>query len=128
MIACERPEAFPYLSSKLWRPYPTRCWPRGARTRHLQMPSPRAGFRGQANTAPAFDGVISEASFWLEVDPVTGGKRALRERLAQAYAIADRWRAELSEDERRAADYLLVKNCGFPAYMAGAFSSAALGI
>jgi 3-hydroxyacyl-CoA dehydrogenase / enoyl-CoA hydratase / 3-hydroxybutyryl-CoA epimerase len=88
----------------------------------------RAGFRGQANTAPAFDGVLAEASFWLEAEPVTGGKRALRERLAQAYAVADRWRAEFSEDECRAADYLLVKNCGFPAYMAGAFSSDAPGI
>ena len=77
---------------------------------------------------PAFDGVIAEASFWLEIEPVAGGKRALRERLAQAYAVADKWRAELSEEERRAADYLLVKNCGFPAYIAGAFSSAAPGI
>jgi 3-hydroxyacyl-CoA dehydrogenase/enoyl-CoA hydratase/3-hydroxybutyryl-CoA epimerase len=87
----------------------------------------RAGFRGHASPAP-FDDVIAEASFWLETEPATGGKRALRERLGQAYAVADRWRAELSEDERRAADYLLVKNCGFPAYMAGAFSSAAPGI
>jgi 3-hydroxyacyl-CoA dehydrogenase / enoyl-CoA hydratase / 3-hydroxybutyryl-CoA epimerase len=87
----------------------------------------RAGFRGQASPAP-FDGVIAEASFWLEKEPATGGKRALRERLARAYAVADRWRAEFSEDQRRAADYLLVKDCGFPAYMAGAFSSAAPGI
>ena len=87
----------------------------------------RAGFREHARPA-SFDGVIAEASFWLETEPATGGKRALRERLAQAYAVADSWRAELSEDERRAADYLLVKNCGFPAYMAGAFSSAAPGI
>jgi 3-hydroxyacyl-CoA dehydrogenase / enoyl-CoA hydratase / 3-hydroxybutyryl-CoA epimerase len=88
----------------------------------------RAGFRGHASPAPAFDGVIAEASFWPEVEPVTVGKRALRQRLAQVYAVADRWRTELSEDERRAADYLLVKNCGFPAYIAGVFSSAAPGI
>jgi 3-hydroxyacyl-CoA dehydrogenase / enoyl-CoA hydratase / 3-hydroxybutyryl-CoA epimerase len=87
----------------------------------------RAGFRGHASPPP-FDGVTAEASFWLETEPATGGKCALRERLGRAYAVADRWRAELSEDERRAADYLLVKNCGFPAYMAGAFSSAAPGI
>ncbi|MEA2890391.1 MAG: 3-hydroxyacyl-CoA dehydrogenase / enoyl-CoA hydratase / 3-hydroxybutyryl-CoA epimerase [Bradyrhizobium sp.] len=84
----------------------------------------RAGFRGLTRPVPAFDGVIAQAAFWLEAEPVTDGKRALRERLARAYAVADEWRARLSEDERRAADYLLVKNCGFPAYMGGAFSSA----
>jgi 3-hydroxyacyl-CoA dehydrogenase/enoyl-CoA hydratase/3-hydroxybutyryl-CoA epimerase len=88
----------------------------------------RAGFRGSASPVPAFDGVIAQAAFWLEAEPVTDGKRALRERLARAYAVADEWRTRLSEDERRAADYLLVKNCGFPAYMGGAFSSAAPGI
>ena len=84
----------------------------------------RAGFHGPASPAPAFDGVIAQAAFWLEAEPVTDGKRVLRERLARAYAVADKWRVNLSEDERRAADYLLVKNCGFPAYMGGAFSSA----
>ena len=88
----------------------------------------RAGFRGTATAAPAFDGVILQAEFWLEAEPVTDGKRALREHLARAYAVAEKWRARLSEDERRAADYLLVKNCGFPAYMGGAFSSAQPGI
>jgi 3-hydroxyacyl-CoA dehydrogenase / enoyl-CoA hydratase / 3-hydroxybutyryl-CoA epimerase len=88
----------------------------------------RAGFRGTAAAAPAFDGVIAQADFWLEAEPVTDGKRALREHLARAYAVAEKWRAQLSEDERRAADYLLVKNCGFPAYMGGAFSSAQPGI
>jgi 3-hydroxyacyl-CoA dehydrogenase / enoyl-CoA hydratase / 3-hydroxybutyryl-CoA epimerase len=87
----------------------------------------RAGFGGPASGAPAFDGVIAQAAFWLEAEPVTDGKRALRERLARAHAAADEWRVKLSEDERRAADYLLVKNCGFPAYMGGAFSSARPG-
>ncbi|MHB8267128.1 enoyl-CoA hydratase-related protein [Bradyrhizobium sp.] len=88
----------------------------------------RAGFREPESAVPAFDGVIAQAAFWLEAEPVTDGKRALRERLARAYAVADEWRTRLSEDERRAADYLLVKNCGFPAYMGGAFSSAAPSI
>ena len=87
----------------------------------------RAGFNGQAGKPPAFDGVIAQESFWLEAEPVTPGKRALRERLVRAYAVADQWRSKLSEDERRAADYLLVKNCGFPAYMGGAFASAQSG-
>ena len=87
----------------------------------------RAGFHGPTSKAPAFDGVIAQAAFWLEAEPVTDGKRALRECLAQAYAVAGQWRPKLSEDERRAADYLLVKNCGFPAYMGGAFASAQPG-
>lgn len=87
----------------------------------------RAGFRGPASPAPAFDGVTSQAAFWLESEPITDGKCALRERLARAYAVADKWRGRLSEDERRAADYLLVKQCGFPAYMDGVFSSGQLG-
>src|SRR6266436_1392050 len=81
----------------------------------------RAGFHGPANKAPAFDGVIAQAAFWSEAEPVTDGKLALRERLAKACVIASKWQARLSEDERRAADYLLVKNVGFPAYMGGVF-------
>jgi 3-hydroxyacyl-CoA dehydrogenase/enoyl-CoA hydratase/3-hydroxybutyryl-CoA epimerase len=83
----------------------------------------RAGFRGQVTPAQAFDGVISQAAFWSEAEPVTDGKLALRERLAKACVVAGKWRARLSEDERRAADYLLVKNAGFPAYMGGVFAS-----
>jgi 3-hydroxyacyl-CoA dehydrogenase/enoyl-CoA hydratase/3-hydroxybutyryl-CoA epimerase len=86
----------------------------------------RAGFRGP-NKAPAFDGTIAQSAFWLETEPVTDDKRALRARLAGAYAVADKWRATFSEDQRRAADYLLVTKHGFPAYMAGAFSSAEPG-
>jgi 3-hydroxyacyl-CoA dehydrogenase/enoyl-CoA hydratase/3-hydroxybutyryl-CoA epimerase len=87
----------------------------------------RAGFGRPASPAAAFDGVIAQGAFWLEAEPVTAGKRALRERLARAYAVAADWRSRLSEDERRAADYLLVKNCGFPAYMGGAFSAGPPG-
>jgi 3-hydroxyacyl-CoA dehydrogenase / enoyl-CoA hydratase / 3-hydroxybutyryl-CoA epimerase len=83
----------------------------------------RAGFRGQATPTQAFDGVISQAASWLEAEPVTDGKLALRERLAKAYVVAGEWQARLSEDERRAADYLLIKNFGFPAYMGGLFAS-----
>jgi 3-hydroxyacyl-CoA dehydrogenase/enoyl-CoA hydratase/3-hydroxybutyryl-CoA epimerase len=86
----------------------------------------RAGFH-RPSKAPAFDGVIAQSAFWLEAEPVTDGKRALRERLARAYAVADKWRAGFSEDQRRAADYLMVKNHGFPAYVAGAFSSVEPG-
>jgi 3-hydroxyacyl-CoA dehydrogenase / enoyl-CoA hydratase / 3-hydroxybutyryl-CoA epimerase len=87
----------------------------------------RAGFSGLPIPVPAFDGVIARAAFWLEAEPVTEGKLALRERLASAYAVAAKWRGRLNEDERRAADYLLVKKCGFPAYMGGVFSSGQPG-
>ena len=83
----------------------------------------RAGFRGQATPAQAFDGVISQAAFWSEAEPVTDGKLALRERLAKACVVAGKWQARLSEEECRAADYLLVKKFGFPAYMGGVFAS-----
>jgi 3-hydroxyacyl-CoA dehydrogenase/enoyl-CoA hydratase/3-hydroxybutyryl-CoA epimerase len=85
-----------------------------------------AGFHGPGK-APAFNGVIGQSGFWLEAEPVTDGKRALCERLAKAYAVADKWRATFSEDQRRVADYLLVTKYGFPAYLAGAFSSAQPG-
>lgn len=87
----------------------------------------RAGFQGPLGPTSAFDGVVAQTSFWLEAEPDTEGKRALRERLAHAYAVADKWRNKFSEDQRRAADYLLVKNHGFPAYLGGAFSFAEPG-
>jgi 3-hydroxyacyl-CoA dehydrogenase/enoyl-CoA hydratase/3-hydroxybutyryl-CoA epimerase len=87
----------------------------------------RAGFGGASAQAPAFDGVIAEAVYWLEAEPITDGKRALRERLVDACDVASKWRAQLSDGECRAADYLLVKNCGFPAYMGGPFSSGQFG-
>ena len=87
----------------------------------------RAGFQEPGRAMPAFDGAIAQTSFWLEAEPDSEGKRALRERLAQAYAVADQWRRKFSEDERRAADYLLVTKHGFPAYLGGAFSFAQPG-
>jgi 3-hydroxyacyl-CoA dehydrogenase/enoyl-CoA hydratase/3-hydroxybutyryl-CoA epimerase len=84
----------------------------------------RAGFRGAAaDDAPAFDGVIAQADFWLEAEPVTDGKLAMRQRLASACAVAGKWRDRFSEAELRAADYLLVTKFGFPAYMGGVFAS-----
>jgi 3-hydroxyacyl-CoA dehydrogenase/enoyl-CoA hydratase/3-hydroxybutyryl-CoA epimerase len=87
----------------------------------------RAGFSGPPIPVPAFDGDIAQAAFWLEAEPVTEGKLALRKRLASADAVAGKWRGRLAEDERRAADYLLVKKWGFPAYLGGVFSSGELG-
>jgi 3-hydroxyacyl-CoA dehydrogenase / enoyl-CoA hydratase / 3-hydroxybutyryl-CoA epimerase len=94
----------------------------GSRDAVLANAFARAGFRGPAAAVPAFGGVIAQAAFWLEAEPDTDGKVALRKRLANAYVAADRWRDRLSEEERRAADYLLVKNVGYPAYMGGVFA------
>jgi 3-hydroxyacyl-CoA dehydrogenase/enoyl-CoA hydratase/3-hydroxybutyryl-CoA epimerase len=84
----------------------------------------RAGFRGMPAPAAPFDGDIAQAGFWLDAEPVTAGKSALRERLARAGVVADKWRSRLSKEEQRAADYLLVKEFGFPAYMGGVFAQA----
>lgn len=80
----------------------------------------RAGFAAPSH---AFDGVIAQSTYWLETDPATEGKMALRERLERASALADPWRKQFSPEQRRAADYLLVKNSGFPAYLGGVFAS-----
>jgi len=83
----------------------------------------RAGFRGMSVPA-AFDGDIAHSGFWLEAEPATAGKSALRERLARADVVTGKWRSRLSKEEQRAADYLLVKEFGFPAYMGGVFAEA----
>jgi 3-hydroxyacyl-CoA dehydrogenase/enoyl-CoA hydratase/3-hydroxybutyryl-CoA epimerase len=83
----------------------------------------RAGFRQSSAASAAFDGVPLDGSFWLEEEPTTKGKTALRERLASVHIVAEGWRARLSDEERRAADYLLVKEAGFPAYLGGVFAA-----
>ena len=113
MIVFARREAFRRPSNRPWRRYPRRCRP--AQDATLADAFARAGFHGQSK-ASAFDGVIAQSAFWLEAEPVTDGKRALRERLARAYAVAEQMAGRFSEDQRRAADYLLVTKYGFPAY------------
>jgi 3-hydroxyacyl-CoA dehydrogenase / enoyl-CoA hydratase / 3-hydroxybutyryl-CoA epimerase len=82
-----------------------------------------AGFRGPALPRPAFDGAVSDHAFWFEAEPATDAKRALRRHLAGVNEAAGQWRSRLSEEERRAADYLLVKEFGFPAYLGGVFAA-----
>jgi 3-hydroxyacyl-CoA dehydrogenase / enoyl-CoA hydratase / 3-hydroxybutyryl-CoA epimerase len=83
----------------------------------------RAGFRRDSLQRPAFDGVVSDQAFWFEAEPATDAKRALRRHLAGVHEAAGQWRSKLSEEERRAADYLLVKEFGFPAYLGGVFAA-----
>jgi 3-hydroxyacyl-CoA dehydrogenase / enoyl-CoA hydratase / 3-hydroxybutyryl-CoA epimerase len=83
----------------------------------------RAGFRRSSAASATFDGAPPDGSFWLEGEPTTKVKAALRERLADVNSAAEGWRARLSDEERRAADYLLVKNVGFPAYLGGVFAT-----
>jgi len=82
----------------------------------------RAGFRVDQRRAD-FDGRIAGAVYWIDDEPRTSGKELLRARLAAAYATAASWRSQLDEQERRAADYLLVTQRGFPAYLGGLFAA-----
>jgi 3-hydroxyacyl-CoA dehydrogenase/enoyl-CoA hydratase/3-hydroxybutyryl-CoA epimerase len=83
----------------------------------------RAGFRVEQAQKPTFDGWISGAIYWFDDEPNTWGKKRLRARLAEAEAAAAGWRCRLDEAERRAADYLLVTQEGFPAYLGGLFAA-----
>lgn len=83
----------------------------------------RAGFRVDGQRKASFDGRIAGDVYWHDDEPRTWGKELLRARLAEADAAAATWRSELDEAERRAADYVLVTQQGFPAYLGGLFAA-----
>ena len=83
----------------------------------------RAGFRLDGGQKAIFDGTIAGTAYWFDDEPKTRGKELLRARLADAEAAAARWRPAFDEAERRAADYLLVTQKGFPAYLGGLFAA-----
>ena len=83
----------------------------------------RAGFRLDGGRKAIFDGAIAGTAYWFDDEPKTRGKELLRARLADAEAAAARWRPAFDEAERRAADYLLVTQKGFPAYLGGLFAA-----
>jgi 3-hydroxyacyl-CoA dehydrogenase/enoyl-CoA hydratase/3-hydroxybutyryl-CoA epimerase len=83
----------------------------------------RAGFRADPPRKADFDGRTTGALYWHDDEPRTWGKELLRARLAGADAVAATWRSQLDEPERRAADYLLVTEKGFPAYLGGLFAA-----
>jgi 3-hydroxyacyl-CoA dehydrogenase / enoyl-CoA hydratase / 3-hydroxybutyryl-CoA epimerase len=93
------------------------------REKELSEAFARAGFRVDAPGEADFDGHIAGALYWLEDEPQTWGKCLLRARLADAEAAAAGWRAQLDESERRAADYVLVIEAGFPSYLGGLFTA-----
>ena len=93
------------------------------RGKELSESFSRAGFRADTTQKPVFDGRISGATYWFDDEPKTWGKELLRARLGEAEAVATRWRSELDEAERRAADYLLVTREGVPAYLGGLFAA-----
>ncbi|MCA6121362.1 enoyl-CoA hydratase/isomerase family protein [Bradyrhizobium sp. WSM 1704] len=84
----------------------------------------RAGFGCDGQRKASFDGWIAGGVYWHDDEPESWGKELLRARLAAADAAAARWRYELDESERRAADYVLVTQLGFPAYLGGLFAVA----
>src|SRR6266403_5632228 len=93
------------------------------RGKELSQSFARAGFRVDKPQKAVFDGRISGAAYWFDDEPKTRGKERLRARLAEAEAVAAGWRSQLDEAERRAADYLLVTQEGFPAYLGGLFAA-----
>ncbi|MEH2486311.1 enoyl-CoA hydratase-related protein [Bradyrhizobium sp. AZCC 2230] len=83
----------------------------------------RAGFRVEQPRRADLDGRVTNAVYWHDDEPRTWGKDLLRARLADAEAAAAGWRTQLDEAERRAADYVLVTQAGFPAYLGGLFAA-----
>jgi 3-hydroxyacyl-CoA dehydrogenase/enoyl-CoA hydratase/3-hydroxybutyryl-CoA epimerase len=83
----------------------------------------RAGFRVNHPHRANFDGRVAGAVYWHDGEPRTWGKDLLRARLTDAEAAAVPWRSQLDESERRAADYVLVTQEGFPAYLGGLFAA-----
>ena len=93
------------------------------RGKELSEAFARAGFRVDAPQKADFDGHIAGALYWLEDEPRSWGKSLLCARLADAGAVAARWQSQLDESEKRAADYVLVTQAGFPAYLGGLFAA-----
>ncbi|MES5482677.1 enoyl-CoA hydratase-related protein [Bradyrhizobium sp. INPA03-11B] len=89
----------------------------------LSVAFARAGFHIDGQRKPDFDGRIAGDVYWHEDEPNSWGKDLLRARLADADAAAAGWRRQLNEAERRAADYVLVTQRGFPAYLGGLFAA-----
>jgi 3-hydroxyacyl-CoA dehydrogenase/enoyl-CoA hydratase/3-hydroxybutyryl-CoA epimerase len=96
---------------------------RSERGKELSEAFARAGFRVEQPRRADFDGRITGAVYWHDDEPRTWGKDLLRARLADAEAAAAGWRTQLDEAERRAADYVLVTQAGFPAYLGGLFAA-----
>ena len=93
------------------------------RTQRLQMHSPAPAFMDGARRRPSMASLRSPRSGWRRSLSPTANVRC-----ACGWRGHTPWQTNggpaFSEDQRRAADYLLVTKHGFPAYMAGAFSSA----
>ena len=96
---------------------------RSERGKELSEAFARAGFRIDQPRKLEFDGHIAGAVYWHDGEPRTWGKELLRARLADAETAAAGWRSQLDESERRAADYVLVTQAGFPAYLGGLFAA-----
>jgi 3-hydroxyacyl-CoA dehydrogenase/enoyl-CoA hydratase/3-hydroxybutyryl-CoA epimerase len=77
-----------------------------------------AGFTpGHAMPDAAFDGL----GYWFDSEPITAAKRAVRVLLADITRAARALAAELTPAEQRIADYAMVTQAGFPAYLGGPF-------
>jgi 3-hydroxyacyl-CoA dehydrogenase/enoyl-CoA hydratase/3-hydroxybutyryl-CoA epimerase len=93
------------------------------RVKELSEAFARAGFRVDQPRKADFDGRVAGTVYWHDDAPRTWGKELLRARLVEAETAAANWRSRLDESERRAADYVLVTQAGFPAYLGGLFAA-----
>jgi 3-hydroxyacyl-CoA dehydrogenase/enoyl-CoA hydratase/3-hydroxybutyryl-CoA epimerase len=84
----------------------------------------RAGFKGA--TRSSIEGWIASDQFWIEADPITPAKNAVRYAISRAATAAGRWRKTFSLEQCRIADYLMVTQEGFPGYLGGIFVEAPL--
>jgi len=120
MIGFARPEAFRHRSKQAVRRYPEALRAGAAAMQRLQMHS-------SARLSRAGQGVGVRRRH-CAVRVLAGGGACYRwqtraaRALARAYAVADKWRASFSEDQRPQRIICWSRNHGFPAYMAGAFS------
>ena len=97
--ASRRQAAFLRPSNRPWRRYPRALQATGTgRCSACKVLSLAPAFTDRTGAPGVRRRHCRESAFWLEAEPVTDGKRALRVRLAQAYAVADKWRATFSED------------------------------
>jgi 3-hydroxyacyl-CoA dehydrogenase/enoyl-CoA hydratase/3-hydroxybutyryl-CoA epimerase len=80
-----------------------------------------AGFRIAGVAPPAPDADFNGKDYWYASAPVTAAKRAVREVLEDVTAATARLLPELGAEGQRLADYGLVSEAGFPAYLGGPF-------
>ena len=81
-----------------------------------------AGFR-LPDASPAEPDAARAADYWFDSPPMTPAKQLARDKLTELAHFVGEHRDTLSPVERRIADYILVTQAGYPAYLGGPFGS-----